>query len=273
MDLSHIIPPNTHKQPPLHFFSDKETLVDDDKFIIEKVFKHQKFANKGKDKHRRPHILKWYVKYKGYDKPEWYDASEFLHDINQDWLQYNIKHKIDVGIQDVCVLRSKYVVHPRFFSTGSFASVTGCRFLIILTLCNCVACIIGCDCFPFPSLCRGIQISISMNSMMNFGLAYTFQVSVFCRLGSWVQDPPPPALQDSVFYSYFFSDCIGRLALSLREWDRQFEAIFSSLISSACMYFVIALPRPNPDNIQSVIDRAKSCRSRCTKSRCTFIAW
>ena len=78
------------------------------------LLKHQKFANKGKDKYRRPHILTWYVKYKGYDKPEWHDASEFLHDINQDWLQSNIKHKIDVGIQDVCVLRSKYVVHPRF---------------------------------------------------------------------------------------------------------------------------------------------------------------
>ena len=69
-------PPHTHKQPPLHFYSDKETLVDDDKFIVEKFLKHQKFANKGKDKHRRPHILKWYVKYKGYDKPEWHDASE-----------------------------------------------------------------------------------------------------------------------------------------------------------------------------------------------------
>ena len=30
--------------------------------------------------------------------------------------------------------------------------------------------------------------------MMNFGLAYRFQVSVFCCLGSWAQDPPPPLL-------------------------------------------------------------------------------
>ena len=194
-----------------------------------------------------------------------------------------------------CVVSMSFI---RGFWTGSFPSVTARRFLIIVTLCNCVACYILCDCFPFSSLCTGIRISISMNSMMNFGLAYRFQVSVFCCLGCLVQDTPPPALQDSqdnpppalqdsrdtpallcpalqdsVFYSFFFSHCIGRWALSLREWDSQFEAIFSSLISSACMYFVIALRCPNADNIQSVIDRAKSCRSRCTKSRCTFIAW
>ena len=33
-------PPHTHKQPALHFHSDQETLVDDDRFIIEKVLKH-----------------------------------------------------------------------------------------------------------------------------------------------------------------------------------------------------------------------------------------
>ena len=65
-------PSYTHKQPPLHFSSEKETLVDDDKFIIEKVLNLKNFANKGKEKHRCPHILKWYVKYKGYDKPEWH---------------------------------------------------------------------------------------------------------------------------------------------------------------------------------------------------------
>ena len=112
-------PPHTHKQPPLHFFSDKETLVDDDKFNIGKVLKHQKFANKGKDKHRRPHILKWYVKYKGYDKPEWHDASEFLHDINKDWLQYNIKHKIDVAVLAHVYMGqlSPWHTHPHLYST------------------------------------------------------------------------------------------------------------------------------------------------------------
>ena len=93
-----------------------------------------------------------------------------------------------------CVLSMSFI---RVFWTGSFASVTARRFLIILTLCNCVACIIVCDCFALPSWCTGIRISISMNSMMNFGLAYRFQVSVFCCLGSWVRDTPPPALQDS----------------------------------------------------------------------------
>ena len=32
-------PPLTHGAPPLHFYTDKETLVDDEKFIVEKILK------------------------------------------------------------------------------------------------------------------------------------------------------------------------------------------------------------------------------------------
>ena len=261
-------PPHTHKQPPLHLYSDKGTLVDDDKFIIEKVLKHQKFANKGRDKHRRPHILEWYVKYKGYDKPEWHDASEFLHDINQDWLQYNIKHKIDVGIQDVCVLRSKYVS----FWTRGFALVTARRFWIIVTLCTCVACTIVCHCFPFPSLCTGIPISTS-SSDGELGSAYRFQVSVSAARGSgfWIP-PPPPALQDSVFFSIFSpTDWAGGPSqcesgtVNLRPYFSLSFLLHACILSLRCAVLIQTASR-------SVIDRAKSCRSRCTKSRCMFIA-
>ena len=103
-----------------------------------------------------------------------------------------------------CVISMSFI---RGFWTGSFASVTDRWFLIIVTLCNCVACIIVCDCFPFPSLCTGIRISISMNSMMNFGLAYRFQVSVFCCLGSWVQNNPP-LLCRTVFFIPIFSPTV-----------------------------------------------------------------
>ena len=74
IDFSHIVPPthiSSHRfifiqirkpfffalcvpaLPPGHGGDNKETLVDDDKLIMQKLFKHQKFAHKGKDKHRR----------------------------------------------------------------------------------------------------------------------------------------------------------------------------------------------------------------------------
>ena len=44
-----------------------------------------------------------------------------------------------------CVVSMSFI---RGFWTGSFASVIARLFLIIVTLCTCVACIIACDCFP-----------------------------------------------------------------------------------------------------------------------------
>ena len=105
-------PPLTHGAPPLHFYTDKEMLVDDEKFIVEIFLKHTVQKSRGKEKARRPNIVKWFVKYKAYDKPEWREASEFMHDINEEWLRYNIKHKIDVGLKDIRQVLSS--VHPKF---------------------------------------------------------------------------------------------------------------------------------------------------------------
>ena len=41
------------------------------------------------------------MKYKGYPGREWQTASSFMHDINEDWLAYNAKHRIDGGIKEV----------------------------------------------------------------------------------------------------------------------------------------------------------------------------
>ena len=71
--------------------------------------------------------------------------------INQDWLQCNIKHEIDVGIQHVCALHSMSLI--RIIRTRSFALVTIHIFLIIATLCTYVAGTIVCDCFLLLSLC------------------------------------------------------------------------------------------------------------------------
>ena len=88
--------------------------MDSEKFIIETILKHQEFANRGRDKRTRPKILKLLVKYKGYPKLEWHEASEFLHDINEDWLKYCRRHRLDVGIRDVSHVMAS--VHSSFLS-------------------------------------------------------------------------------------------------------------------------------------------------------------
>ena len=100
MRLKLYIPPHTEPgdgehAAPLHYYTDQEFLVETDKYVVEKVLDHKpkRATSRGKKK--------WLVKYKGYPDPEWQPASSFMHDINEDWLAYNAKHRIDVGIKDV----------------------------------------------------------------------------------------------------------------------------------------------------------------------------
>ena len=73
-------PPISGNQPPLHFHTDAEEMVESDRYIVERIPDHKP---KGKGSNRG---TKWLVKYKGYEEPGWQDARAFLHDINEDWL-------------------------------------------------------------------------------------------------------------------------------------------------------------------------------------------
>ena len=66
--------------------------------MVEKVLDHKskRATSSGKKK--------WLVKYKGSPDPEWQPASSFTHDINENWLGYDAKHLIDVGIKDLCMV-------------------------------------------------------------------------------------------------------------------------------------------------------------------------
>ena len=81
-------PPISGNQPPLHFYTDAEEMVESDRYIVERILDHKP---KGRGSNRG---TKWLVKYKGYEEPEWQDARAFLHDINEDWLSYNKRHKL-----------------------------------------------------------------------------------------------------------------------------------------------------------------------------------
>ena len=86
--------------------------MDDEKYIIKKILGHKEFVNRGKGKHRIPKNLKWHIKYKGYPKPESRDASEFLHDVNEDSLVYNRRQKIKDGLEHIGGI--SVAPHPEF---------------------------------------------------------------------------------------------------------------------------------------------------------------
>ena len=62
--------------------------MESDRYIVERILDHKP---KGKGSNRG---TKWLVKYKGYEEPGWQDARALLHDINEDWLSYNKRHKL-----------------------------------------------------------------------------------------------------------------------------------------------------------------------------------
>ena len=41
------------------------------------------------------------VNYRGYPEPEWQPATSFLHDIPEEWLKYNKRHRLDLKLSDL----------------------------------------------------------------------------------------------------------------------------------------------------------------------------
>ena len=58
--------------------------MDNEKFIIKYIDNHREIVNTGRTRLRRPKILRWPFKYRGFMKKEWHDASELLHSIPDD---------------------------------------------------------------------------------------------------------------------------------------------------------------------------------------------
>ena len=84
-------------KPPLHYYTDVEGVIEDNAtYEVEKILKHRKRKLKGGKE-----ILEWRVKYKGHAQPEWQPASAFMHDITDQWVQYNKDRNIKITLQDV----------------------------------------------------------------------------------------------------------------------------------------------------------------------------
>ena len=62
------------------------TVPEDDTWVVEKILKHKKTGDR----------LQWLVKWKGYDKPSWESAEQFIAGAQEDWKEYNKKYKLAV---------------------------------------------------------------------------------------------------------------------------------------------------------------------------------
>ena len=68
--------------PFLHY--QPSDIPEDDNWTVEKILKHKKVGDQ----------LSWLVKWKGYDKPTWETADKFVGFTQDDWKEYNLKHKL-----------------------------------------------------------------------------------------------------------------------------------------------------------------------------------
>ena len=98
---------------PLHYSTEREEMVDSEKYIREKGLKHRE--RKGKHE--------WLVKYRGYPEPEWQPVTSFLHDINSDWLAFIARKGADIKLSDVRVVEGEVIgeVRAHTVSTPEYA--------------------------------------------------------------------------------------------------------------------------------------------------------
>ena len=78
---------------PLIYFQPKRDIPQNDDFVVEQIVDHR----------LRYGQYQWLVKWRGYDSSEntWEPASSFLGAIQQDWFDYNRRHGIPMGLDNL----------------------------------------------------------------------------------------------------------------------------------------------------------------------------
>ena len=78
-----------------------ESLVEDHQWVVERITKHQEFRS-GRNK-----VMKWGVKYKEHAGEQWEPARSFVDHLNDEWVKYNKRHKVNVSFGKVKALSFK----------------------------------------------------------------------------------------------------------------------------------------------------------------------
>ena len=76
---------------PLHYYTDREGLIETDHYVVDRVL--EDLVVRGK--------RQWRVKFWGFPEPEWHYAGSFMHNINDIWARYNCRKGIDVSLSDL----------------------------------------------------------------------------------------------------------------------------------------------------------------------------
>ena len=89
--LKPYVPYKDDKKVPLHYYTDREGLIETDDYVVERVLEDRVVRGK----------RQWRVKFQGFPEPEWHYAGSFLHNINHTWARYNRRKEIDVSLSDL----------------------------------------------------------------------------------------------------------------------------------------------------------------------------
>ena len=89
--------PATGKAIPCWYYKPAERLPERDTDVIEKILKHR--MKNGRHE--------WLVRWEGHDAKNntWEPASSFVGQVQQDWVNWNKEKRIQVDLQDVCIMR------------------------------------------------------------------------------------------------------------------------------------------------------------------------
>jgi hypothetical protein len=78
------------KKKFMNYYRPQQEVPEDDTYVVEKIVAHR---NKNGQR-------QWKVQWQGYDRDfdTWEPATSFVGHLQQDWMQYNRKHRLDVPI-------------------------------------------------------------------------------------------------------------------------------------------------------------------------------
>ena len=85
------VPYKDDKKVPLHYYTDREGLIENDDYVVELVLEDRVVRGN----------RQWRVKFRGLLEPEWHYAGSFLQNINDTWARYNCRKGMDVSLSDL----------------------------------------------------------------------------------------------------------------------------------------------------------------------------
>ena len=89
--LKPYVPYKDDKKVPLHFYTDREGLIETDNYVVGRVLEYRVVRGR----------RQWRVKFRWFPEPEWHYAGSFMQNINDIWARCNRRKRIDVSLSDL----------------------------------------------------------------------------------------------------------------------------------------------------------------------------